>query len=520
MNSFEELWALILTTLEEKKTFSDSSFNLWLKDMELIEMTEDTVYIKVETDFKMNFIKSRYMEFISQVLCEILGFSTKIVLISEESAEPDFKTASEEYEKTRIQREWLFEYVPKELQKAEVQPVQEKTNELDREYEKDDFIPKNARKPTQWIKDDPELDKKISESYSELESIPTPGVGTYLGYSEKYTFENFIVGNTNRFAYNACKAVADDPSNLYNPLFIHGPSGLGKTHLLYAITNQLIISKPDSHVLYVKGEDFTNQLVDFITQKEPMHFFRDKYRNVDVLLVDDIQFIAGKTATQEEFFHTFNALHQENKQIIVTSDRPPRDMTTLEERLKSRFEWGLIVDMQPPDVELRTAILKKKCDEVNLPNVPIQILEYMAEHIKDNIRQLEGAVKKLSAYSFIDQLPIDMALARRCIKDVSSSDSDGGSQDTINRIFNAVSKKTSVSIEDIKGKKRQREIVKARHLAIFLLSKAADLPSTAIAKIFDQDHTSILYAINTLEKKAETDPVFMDEVKELEDKVR
>jgi len=251
-----------------------------------------------------------------------------------------------------------------------------------------------------------------------------------------------------------------------------------------------------------------------------MHFFRDKYRNVDVLLVDDIQFIAGKTATQEEFFHTFNALHQENKQIIVTSDRPPRDMTTLEERLKSRFEWGLIVDMQPPDVELRTAILKKKCDEVNLPNVPIQILEYMAEHIKDNVRQLEGAIKKLSAYSFIDQLPIDMALARRCIKDVSSSDSEGGSQDTINRIFNAVCKKTSVSIEDIKSKKRIREIVKARHLAIFLLSKTVELPSTAIAKIFDQDHTSILYAINTLEKKAETDPVFMDEVKEIEDKVR
>lgn len=519
MNSFEELWALILNTLEEKKTFSDSSFNLWLRDMELIEMTEDTVYIKVETDFKMNFIKSRYMDFISSVLCDILGFSSKIVLISEESADPDVRAVFEDYEKTKIQKDCLFLYVPKELREAEPQITREEPKKaLDKEYEKDDFVPENARKPTQWIKEDPKLDRK--EQSSDIEEIPTPGVGTYLGYSEKYTFENFIVGNTNRFAYNACKAVADDPSNLYNPLFIHGPSGLGKTHLLYAITNQLIISNPDSHVLYVKGEDFTNQLVDFITQKEPMHFFRDKYRNVDVLLVDDIQFIAGKTATQEEFFHTFNALHQENKQIIVTSDRPPRDMTTLEERLKSRFEWGLIVDMQPPDVELRTAILKKKCDEVNLPNVPIQILEYMAEHIKDNVRQLEGAIKKLSAYSFIDQLPIDMALARRCIKDVSSSDSEGGSQDTINRIFNAVCKKTSVSIEDIKSKKRIREIVKARHLAIFLLSKTVELPSTAIAKIFDQDHTSILYAINTLEKKAETDPVFMDEVKEIEDKVR
>ena len=211
----------------------------------------------------------------------------------------------------------------------------------------------------------------------------------------EYTFDNFIVGSSNKFAHAACVAVADRPAQDYNPLFIYGPSGLGKTHLLYAVTNEIKKKNPYANIIYIKGEDFTNQMIESLSKKS-MAKFRDKYRTCDVLLVDDIQFIAGKTSTQEEFFHTFNALYEDGKQIILVSDRPPRDIETLEDRIKTRFEWGLIADIQPPDLELRIAIFKNKISQAGL-NVSDEIITYLAENLRSNIRQIEGAVKKLVA---------------------------------------------------------------------------------------------------------------------------
>ncbi len=494
MNSMQELWSHILETMFEKKSFSDASFSLWLKDLELVDMTDTCLYIKVLNDFKLNIISKKYMDFICEMVKDVLGFSTQLVLVSEESAKPDVASVVAEYLETGEEKKCLFCYdgrTPKKQGESEPPAAEEKESA-------------------------PE-ERPVVSSGSEPARAPEAEVGTYLSYSDKFTFENFIVGSTNRFAYNACLAVADRPADRYNPLFIWGPSGLGKTHLLFSITNRIIQENPDSRVLYVRGEDFTNQLVDSITQKEPMHFFREKYRNVDVLLVDDIHFIAGKTSTQEEFFHTFNALHQQNKQIILTADCPPKEIHTLEERLRTRFEWGLIADIQPPDLELRIAILRRKCEEMGV-DISAEVLEYLADQVKDNIRQLEGAVKKLTAYSFINGQPITLHLAKSCMRDIVSGSEP--TSVTIDKIFRMVSEHFEVPLSEVKGRRRTREVVQARHMVVYLLSKMVDLPSTNIAKLFEQDHSSILYAINTLESKVKTDPAFRETVEELTKAIR
>ncbi|MBE6552446.1 MAG: chromosomal replication initiator protein DnaA [Ruminococcaceae bacterium] len=336
--------------------------------------------------------------------------------------------------------------------------------------------------------------------------------GRNVIYHEEYTFENFIVGNSNKYAHAACIAVTNNPASMYNPLFIHGPSGLGKTHLLYAITNKILRSGKAKNVLYVRGEDFTNQMINTLVHKQPMMYFRERFRNVDVLLMDDIQFIAGKEAIQEEFFHTFNDLHENRKQIILTSDRPPKDIATLEDRLKSRFEWGLIVDIQPPDLETRVAILRRKSESMGI-NVPDEVLLYLAEQIKSNIRQLEGAVKKLNAYSFLNNTPITVEFAKRCIQDIISGTEPLSV--TVDKIFNVVSNKYAVSVEDIKSKKRNKEISQARHSTIYLLRKTTDLSLNDIGRMFDQHHTTVLSAINKMEEEVENNPAIEQEIADL-----
>ncbi len=336
--------------------------------------------------------------------------------------------------------------------------------------------------------------------------------GRNITFHEEYTFENFIVGNSNKYAHAACIAVTNNPASMYNPLFIHGPSGLGKTHLLYAITNKILRTGKAKNVLYVRGEDFTNQMINTLVHKQPMMYFRERFRNVDVLLMDDIQFIAGKEAIQEEFFHTFNDLHENRKQIILTSDRPPKDIATLEDRLKSRFEWGLIVDIQPPDLETRVAILRRKSESMGI-NVPDEVLLYLAEQIKSNIRQLEGAVKKLNAYSFLNNTPITVEFAKRCIQDIISGTEPLSV--TVDKIFNVVSNKYAVSVEDIKSKKRNKEISQARHATIYLLRKTTDLSLNDIGRMFDQHHTTVLSAINKMEEEVENNPAAEQDIADL-----
>ena len=336
-------------------------------------------------------------------------------------------------------------------------------------------------------------------------------------YNFEYTFENFIVGDTNKFAYAACVAVANHPATNYNPLFIYGNSGLGKTHLLYATINRLRQNNPKIRIIYTKGEDFTNQMVSCMLKKKsedenPMVEFRNKYRKCDVLLIDDIQFIAGKVATQEEFFHTFNALFEEKKQIILTSDRPPREIKPLEERLKTRFEWGLIADIEPPDLELRIAIIKSKADQVNL-TLPDEVLIFLAENLRSNIRQIEGAIKKLGAIRFLQGKEITMEVVQVCLSEFLG-DAEPVSV-TVEKIFSAITDRTGIPKADIIGKKREKSVAEARHLAVYLIREMTEMSFPNIGKLFDRDHSTILTSYQKIARKVATDASFALELNEL-----
>lgn len=334
-------------------------------------------------------------------------------------------------------------------------------------------------------------------------------------YNFEYTFENFIVGSTNKFAHAACVAVANNPATNYNPLFIYGNSGLGKTHLLYATINRMKQNNPNINIIYTKGEDFTNQMIACLTSKT-MEDFRDKYRTCDVLLIDDIQFIAGKISTQEEFFHTFNALYEEKKQIILTSDRPPRDIKTLEDRLKSRFEWGLIADIEPPDLELRIAIIKKKAEQVNVA-IPDEVLTFLGENLRSNIRQIEGAIKKLAAFSFLQGKTITMDLARECIAELLEGAEPVSV--TVDKIFTAVFNKYKISKEDLISPKRQKDIAQARHISIYLIRELTEMSYPNIAKIYNRDHATIIASYNSTYQKAQLDPMFAVEMNEIKKEI-
>ena len=326
-----------------------------------------------------------------------------------------------------------------------------------------------------------------------------------------YTFDNFIVGSSNKFAHAAAFAVATRPANDYNPLFIYGQSGLGKTHLLYAITNELKSKQPNTKIIYVKGEEFTNQLVESIKDQK-MERFRAKYRSCDVLLIDDIQFIAGKNSTQEEFFHTFNALYEEHKQIILTSDRPPSDIKTLEYRLKTRFEWGLIADIQPPEFELRLAITRKKAEQAGI-HIPDDVCVFLAENLRTNFRQVEGSIRKLRALSFLNGAQITMDMARSCIVELL-----GGAEPisvTVDKIFASIYKKYGISKEDIKGVRRTKEIAFARHVTAYLIRTITEMSLPNIGKLLGRDYSTIISSIEVIERKLRNDSMFNVEIDEL-----
>ena len=346
---------------------------------------------------------------------------------------------------------------------------------------------------------------------SPSEKKEDPDTPIMPSYNFEYTFENFIVGNTNKFAHAACVAVANNPATNYNPLFIYGNSGLGKTHLMCAIINRMKSNNPNVKIIYTKGEDFTNQMIACLASKT-MDEFRDKYRKCDVLLIDDIQFIAGKISIQEEFFHTFNALFEEKKQIILTSDRPPRDIKTLEDRLKSRFEWGLLADIEPPDLELRIAIIKKKAEHVNV-DIPDDVLTFLGENLRSNIRQIEGTIKKLGALSFLSGQKVTMDLAKTCLLEIL-----GGAEPvnvTVDKIFSAVFNKYGISREDIVGTKRNKEIATARHISIYLVRQITEISLPNIGKIFNRDHATILASIRAVEKRLNTETGFHLELSDL-----
>ena len=315
----------------------------------------------------------------------------------------------------------------------------------------------------------------------------------------KYTFESFVVGNNNRFAHAAALAVAEAPATAYNPLFIYGGVGLGKTHLMQAIANEILLNNRSAKILYVTSETFTNQLINAIKDGKG-EMFRNKYRNIDVLLIDDIQFIAGKERIQEEFFHTFNTLHENRKQIIISSDKPPKDINLIEDRLKSRFEWGLIADISNPDYETRLAILRKKAQ---LDNIIIddEILSDIATKIDSNIRELEGILNKLIANASLTNCPITMEMAEKSINDVITKKDKVLSleliQETVSKYFN-------VTVEELKGVKRSNDVTFPRQIAMYLCRNVAQLPLTKIGDGFGKrDHTTVIHACTKIEKEVQ-----------------
>ncbi len=316
-----------------------------------------------------------------------------------------------------------------------------------------------------------------------------------------YTFENFVVGSSNRFAHAACLAVANNPSHTYNPLFIYGSSGVGKTHLMLAIKNYLAETRPNLKIEFIRCEDFTNALIEAV-QTGTTSQFHQRFRSVDVLLVDDIQFIAGKTSTEEEFFNTFNSLYNQNKQIVLTSDRPPKDMQSLSERIKNRFESGLLADVNPPDFETRVGIINSKAKQLGI-SIPENVVFYIAEQIKSNTRQLEGVVKKLQACVSINNENITVPVAQSFIKEVVRDIVPDPI--TVDRVLDEVSRTYSVSKEEILSKSRNAEIALARQVAIYIVWKTLNLSYSDIGREFNKNHTTIIYTIEKMKDVMESD---------------
>ncbi len=333
----------------------------------------------------------------------------------------------------------------------------------------------------------------------------------------EFTFDTFIVGSSNKFAHAAALAVADNPAVLYNPLYISGNPGLGKTHLLYAISKAIGSSNPKAKIVYVKGDDFTNELIESIRQGTSPAF-RQKYRSADVLLVDDVQFIGGKESTQEEFFHTFNTLYEAKKQIVMTSDRPPKDIATLEERLQSRFEWGLTADIQPPDFETRIAIIRRKAELLHL-DLPDEVAEHIAKKLKTNIRQLEGAVKKIQAQQQLTGVPPSISSAQTAISDIINNDQPAPV--TIEKIINEVARTYGVTAEDIRSSKRQANISSARQIAIYVVRDITQQPLEYIGKEFgNRNHSTMVYAVQQVEKLLQKDPKTKNTVEDIIKNIR
>lgn len=361
---------------------------------------------------------------------------------------------------------------------------------------------------------DPALCRKYEQNRNQLPA----------GYSG-YTFDTFIVGNSNKLAHAAAVAVANAGSMpagasgtgaIYNPLFIYGQSGLGKTHLLYAIMEMITTHRFDKRVIYIKGDDFTNELVRAIGDGTVAEF-RDKYRGADLLLVDDIQFIAGKDRTQEEFFHTFNSLYEAGKQLVLTSDRPPKEMSTLQDRLTTRFEWGLITDIQPPDLETRMALVNAKARNLEI-SLPPETTEYIASCITNNVRQLEGVVKKIKALHSILRIPIDNELAQRAIKDIFKE--SPGLNPTPQLILEEVSTYSGIPTDKIIGASKSKDIVMARQIMIYLITEMTDLSLPAIGRFIGRDHTTALYGRDKIAAKIKADQNLANTITDLMKNIR
>ena len=424
-------------------------------------------------------------------------------LIKGELSPPSFNAFFKQIKPLQIQSNTLILLVPNDFTKGILEDrylnlIESSVNQLSLKKHNIKFV--LSENEVKGLDKDQQLDddKQIRKKYPNL--------------NPKYTFDTFVIGNSNRFAHAACVAVAEAPARAYNPLFLYGGVGLGKTHLMHAIGHHIMEQKKDPKVVYVSSEKFTNELINSI-KDDRNEEFRNKYRNVDVLLIDDIQFIAGKERTQEEFFHTFNSLHEANKQIIISSDRPPKEIPTLEDRLRSRFEMGLITDIQAPDFETRMAILRKKAQMEDI-DVPNEVTVYIAKNIKSNIRELEGALTRVVAYSSLTNRTISFELASEALKDIITTSKH--EEITVNRIKEKVSAVFSLKMEDFNSKKRTRSISYPRQVAMYLSRELTDLSLPKIGEEFGgRDHTTVIHAHDKISKDIENNEDFKEKVNKI-----
>lgn len=449
MDELQSIVDLMIPLLEESLKSAPSSFRIWFGDFKLLSLTDTEAVFSTPSDLRLNILSTRYHDVIKDTVSQIIGFPVEIRIVKDPAATP-------------------MEEKKTDIPDASQLSPEEKEENIKRE-------------------------KKIIE----ILDTDSPDRKNVL---DEYTFENFIEGASNKFAKAACFAVANNPATDYNPLFIHGHSGLGKTHLLCAVINYMKKKYPALRIVYKKSEDFINELIASLKTGSTQSF-KDKYRSADVLLIDDIQFLAGKESTQEEFFHTFSTLYESNKQIILTSDRPPNEIRPLEERLRTRFEGGLIADIQPPSPELRIAIIKKKSEDLHL-NLSDELIHYLAERLHENIRQIEGVMKKLQAVLSLTNTPASKEEIEKVISVIDPGNVPANVM--VARILSAVCQYYGVPEESLKSKKKTENIANARHVAIYLIRKNTDKSFKEIGDIFGRDHSTVMSSYNKIELEFNT----------------
>ena len=459
MNEVKEKWPEIIEHLRVEHELLNVSFNTWIKPLKVYDVIDDTAYILVNKDSSVEYIDKKYRLPLMVCIAEITGKEYEIQFVSE---------------------------------------------------------------------DDDKLNEIHNASIDNGQKKKTKSLAEKAGLNPKYTFDTFVVGGNNNFAHAASLAVAESPGEVYNPLFLYGGVGLGKTHLMHSIAHFILDKNPKKKVLYVTSETFTNELIDALRNgktagnESAMLNFRDKYRNIDVLLIDDIQFIIGKESTQEEFFHTFNHLHTLGKQIIISSDKPPKDIETLESRLRTRFEWGLIADISSPDYETRMAILQKKIelDHLEKYNIKNDVLDYIAANVKSNIRELEGSLNKLIALYKLNNNnnPIDIALAAEALKDIISS--DNRREVTPELILDIVADHFGITVADLKSKKRDSEIAVPRQICMYLMCTMTDTALKGIGAVLGgKDHSTVKYGVEKIAKDIESDEMMANTINIIKKKI-
>lgn len=491
-----DIWMMLDAKMRESYQYTEESYELWFGRMQLSYLDADQAVFVCENETKRGIISKRFMDFIADCMKDVIGYSPIISIEVDKSLAPVVPNEAGVISPVEIAKE---RRAAREVQNSQPQSYPAFT---DKGWSQPQ-APNLAAQAVQNIESEKEPDFSAAAETT-ADANPSESRGERrLTYNPDYTFENFIVGTSNRFAHAAAMNVADNIGTKVNPLFIWGPSGLGKTHLMYAIANRALQRKPDMKVIYIKGEEFTNQLVEAI-RRDKNQQFRQKYRSADMLLIDDIQFIAGKEATQTEFFHTFDALYEDKKQIILTSDRPPKELVSLEDRIRSRFEAGLLADIQPPDYELRLAILRNKIGQNNI-DVPNDVVDFLAQNLQENIRQLDGVIKKLAMANLLSGQPINMEMVIQTVPEYLR-DAEPVS-DTIDRILSAVARRYEVSVEEIMGTSRKKEIKTARNVAMYVVRSITGLSFPQIGLVFNRDHSTVHSNVNMIENELLSDPV-------------